>query len=266
MFNKFNERIKRLIMESEDKDEMLQLYNSNEFFIRFIEPLAKQIGVMSSKPFENCFQIAGVLKSVRDFFSKFKVDNSFMEKPNDFMIYSPMFTYSEKNHLMNRDEGYESSIEDYRTSPHCWENLDREVTLEGWFRFFDKGNLPIKSCKPDFIVDYFKDNFPKANKDFNETCPIVITFCVNCRGLKNSIWDEMTEWAVDADGINKTSNEEPDDFDYTQLNVKVPSEAELVEKSLKEIEKKNVEVKPEAKTEKAKKQTAKKPAKKKAKK
>lgn len=242
MLSKCDKFIRNILFESteneDEKKKMKELYHTNSFYLKFIEKLADECHVLATKQRENCFQIFGSLKSVKNFFSKFKVDDTLMDNPADFMIYSPMFSYGETKHNLKRDEDYpDKNAIDAAPYTHEIDNSARDTVHGTWFPLMDEKDVSkkIKAVKPSEISKYFNQFFPKANKDFNENICVYVEFQVNCEGWKNQIFDEMSEYAKTPDEMNEQLNEDDDDFDYTQLNVKNENDESTVKAALKEV-------------------------------
>lgn len=226
MNSKLNRFIKSLILEystdENDKKRIREMYHTNEFYLKFISTLAEECNVVATKQRENCFLVTGLLKNVEQFFNKLKVDSDFMDNPSDFKIYSPMFSYGETIHNLKYDEDYPVYEQPgVATQTHQIDNIVRHTVYGKWYNFFDETmNKKIKAIKPNEITKYFKTMFPKATKKFNENTDIFVEFQVNCENWKNQIFDEMSEYAKTPDEMNDFHNEDPIDFDYSQLNIK----------------------------------------------
>lgn len=266
MLKQFNTFVHKLISEAatEESDEKIikDTYHCNEFYAKFLQNLGEECSVVVTKQRQNCFLVYGVLKNVKDFFTKLKVDKTFMDNPEDFRIYTPMFSYGETAHNLKLDEDYpiykQAGIP---TQTHEVDNIVRQTVFGKWYPLFDekKPCQKIKGLKPSEITKYFKQTFPKATKDFNEEVEIYVEFQVNCEDWNNLIYDAMTEYAKDPDEMNDAHNEDPDDFDYTSLNVKDKQDDEKeAKKTLKDVKTKKEDIKPTVETKKAPKVTNKK--------
>ena len=243
MLKQFDKFIYNYISESseneDDTKKKIEVFTTNEFFFRFVKPIAEETGVLVTKQRENTFLVYGALKDVKNFFTKLKVDDTFMEKPSEFTIYSPMFTYGDQVHNLKRDEDYPIYHDaNHPTQTHEIDNLARDVIEGRWYSLIDdESTKKIKGIKPVDITRYFKEFYPKADKKFNEETTIYVEFQVNCDRRANQVYDEMSEYARNPDEMNDHTNEDPDDFDYTQLNVKNENDETIVKDALKDVTK-----------------------------
>jgi hypothetical protein len=57
------------------------------------------------------------------------------------------------------------------------------------------------------------------DKIFADTHDMYIEFQINTEGLKNQLWDEMTEYAKTPEEMNESFLNNDTDFDYSQLNL-----------------------------------------------
>lgn len=242
MLKKFDSLIKKILCESagndDDEKKIREAYHTNEFYYRFLDPVAEETHVLVTKNRNNTFLIYGSLKAIEDFFKALKVDETFMENPSEFKIYSPMFSYGENAHYLKMDEDY-PTVDKIGEAPytHAIDNQVRNTVHGRWYSLVDedKAGQKIKGVKPSEVSKYFKSIFPKADKNFNNETEIYFEFQVNCEDWKNQIYDEMSEYAKEPDEMNEYHNEDPDDFDYTQLNVKNVNDDAIVKNALKEI-------------------------------
>lgn len=226
MLKKFNQCISKYICESseneDEKTKSIEKLSTHEFYYKFIVPVVEEVGgiLEATVQRENTFLVAGSLKDIKKFFAAFKVDDSFMEKPADFQIYTPMFTYGEIIHNMKFDEDYPIyHTAEYGTYTHEDDNLARNVVEGRWYPFIDEEtSKKLKAVKPSEISKYFKSFYPKADKAFNEDCIIYVEFQVNCRGLANALYDDMSEYAKTEDEMNEAHQADAfEDFDYDVL-------------------------------------------------
>jgi len=234
MLKQLNRFLYGVISEQSDGDDdakkKVESFTTNEFFFKFIQGFAEECGVLATKQRENTFLVYGKLKDIKTFFSKFKVDSTFMENPAEFKIYSPMFTYGDEKHFLKLDEDYPIFHgAETPTLTHEVDNITRDTVTGRWYPMFDDEiSKKVKSMKPAEITKYFKSFFPKADKKFNEETEVYVEFQVNCDRRANQVWDEMSEYAKEPDEMNELHNADPEDFDYTQLVVKKQdSEADM---------------------------------------
>lgn len=241
MLKRFDRFLYNVISEqSENEDDAkkkAELFTTNEFFFKYVQPVAEESNVFATRQRENAFLVCGALKDIKTFFSKFKVDSIFMENPADFRIYSPLFTYGEVIHNLKFDEEYPIYNDGSRpTQTHELDNIAGNVVEGRWYSLFDEDSAKrIKGLKPADVSKYFKDFYPKANKKFNEDTTIYVEFQVNCSRRANQVYDEMSEYAKNPDEMNDAHNQEPDDFDYTQLNIKNENDEATVKAALKDV-------------------------------
>lgn len=255
MLNNFNNLIKSILLEQveEDKDEekekIMASYNTNEFYTRVLEPITDGLNVVLTKQRNNTYLVYGPVGDLIKFFNGIKVDKEFMDDPKEFKIYSPIFTYGDYMGKLKLDQFYPITNFEKTGVPftHELENIDGNVLEGKWYSIFEN-DVPdgkfIKGVAPsDMEKKVFKKMFPKGDKSFTENFVMYVEFQVNTEGLKNLIWDEMTEYAKDPDEMNDLHNSDPDDFDYTQLNVKNENDEATVKAALKDIKRSSKEFK-----------------------
>ena len=147
------------------------------------------------------------------------------------------YTYGDEVHNMKRDEEYPTYFRtDGPLSTHEVDNLVRNTVEGKWFSLIDgETTRKIKGVKPADVTKYFKNFFPKADKKFNEETTVYVEFQVNCNRRANQVYDEMSEYAKNSDEMNASHNDDPDDFDYTQLNIKNVNDEAEVKAALKDV-------------------------------
>lgn len=250
MLKNFNRLINSIIFESvEDKDEkrIREVYNCNEFYHRYLETLMDKINLENenssnlvvTKQRQNVFLITGFLKDVSKFFKELKVDEAFLEKPEEFKIYSPQWIVldtAEDIYIMGRNEMWPR--QDFNVpSTHDIDNSKnvRSTIFGKWFSFYkdDGKGLKIKGVKPSDLIKNF--NKLKKESSINDETIISVEFSVNCEQWANQIFDEMSEdsdieWRDDV-------NRNDEDFDYSLASLpKHSKDAENeAKKSLKDV-------------------------------
>lgn len=229
MLQRFDEFIYSYISESSGDEgatrKRLASFTTNEFFFRFIQPAAAAANVLATKQRENTFLVFGPLKGVKAFFAGLKVSGDYMERPSEFMVYSPQFTYGEHVHNLKRDEDY-PVCRSATTAPHMHEidNLVRDTIDGRWYPMLD-GGRKVKGIRPAEVARLLRGAYPKASGGFDEGAMVYVEFQVDCDGRANQIYDKMSEYAKSPDEMNALHSSSPDDFDYTQLNAKAEDRA-----------------------------------------
>lgn len=235
---------------SSDEEHGLLKISSNEFFSKYVKKAAEDKNVIVSIQRENTFLVQGLLNDIEKFFSAFKVDKDFMEKPDDFVVYSPIFTYGEIKHHMKYDEDYPIGL--YGFGPetsHIVDNAARDVVEGRWYSLFEEGENKVKSIKPSEITKYLRALFPKWTKEMEDDVLIFVEFTVDVKGYANTIYDKMSEYSniENREDANKREDkDDEEDFDYTVPLVKPPNDDDIVKAALKDVDRKFIDVDKEA--------------------
>lgn len=230
MLNKFNEYINEIILstvENSDNDEkrIREVYHCNEFYHRYLETLMDKINdtkkiddlkLLITKQRHNTFLVTGFLKDVMKFFTDFKIDEAFMEKPLDFRIYAPQYMILDTVddiHYMGRGEMWPKQDFDVPSTHDIDNKKGVRTTIFGrWFSFYedDKKGLKVKGVKPSDL----NKNFKKLKKEtsIDDNTIFSVEFSVNCEQWNNQIFDEMSEYS-DVEWRDDV-NSNHDDFDY----------------------------------------------------
>lgn len=252
MLKKFNEYINTIILESvensidQDEKRIREVYHCNEFFNRYLVPLTEKINsskknfdleLIVTKQRQNVFLVTGAVVDVMKFFNDFKIDEAFMEKPEDFRIFAPQYLLLEiadDIHYMGRGEMWPK--QDYNIpSTHDIDNkLGVRSTIFGkWFSFYedDAKGFKLKGVKPKDL----NKNFRKMKKEqaIDDNTIVSVEFAVNCEQWSNQIFDEMSENS-DIE-YREDVNMDHDDFDYTVAlkPVNNPESKELTDAEIK---------------------------------
>ena len=250
MLKNFNKLVKSVIFESiendDDEKRIREVYHCNEFFHRYIEPLVDSINekddgskLIVAKQRQNVFLVTGIFNDVSKFFNEFKIDEGFMENPQDFRIFSPQYMlldYADDIHYMGRGEMWPKQDFDVPGTHDVDNSKNVRSTVYGrWFSFYedDSKGYKLKGIKPKDLLK----NLKKMKKELpiDEVTIISIEFSVNCEQWKNQIFDEMSEYSdVEyRDDVNRND----DDFDYSLAALPKHSKEDEDEakKSLKDI-------------------------------
>lgn len=224
MLKNFNNLIKNIIFESSNLDEIndndekriREVYNCNEFYYRYLANKNSE-NLKITKQRQNTFLVTGYVKDVMKFFNEFEIDDAFMEKPEDFRIFSPQYLIlgvSDDIHYMGRGEMWPK--QDYNIpGTHDIDNSEgvRSTIYGRWFNFYedDSKGLKLKGVKPKDL----NKNFKKLKKEstIGDETIVSVEFSVNCEQWHCQIFDEMSEYSdVEyRDDVNRNE----DDFDYS---------------------------------------------------
>lgn len=240
MLNNFNNMIKSYLFQDaetdDEKSKIINAYNTNEFYLRFIQNIAIDNKVNATKQRNNCYLVYGTIRNLINFFNNLKVDKSFMKSPDDFKIYSPIFSFGELHANLKFDQYFpmDNYLKTCVPFTHETENFTGKITEGRWFNFSDNMQRTIKNIKPADVKNLLKSMFSKSDK-FLDECNMYIEFQINTDNLSNQLWDEMTEYAKTPEEMNEIFNDNDIDFDYSQLNVKNIDDENRVKSSLKDI-------------------------------
>lgn len=232
MLKKFNDLYSSLIFESQltetSKDWHRTVLTDAEFLKNYLVPIKLNKDGLVKDEFmcldfviarENTFRAIGNYKSIITFLDLFKVDDKFLPQGVKFEVFSPTISIVNNVHFNNLGEGY-----DYGCVPADSLNANNAIHNASndsrWYDFFET----IKSKETDTESTYkvrVKKIEPKKlkklveelvsakieefgefglNKDF--LC-IQLEFKVNCNGLANNLYDEMTYFKPDFKEIKK---------------------------------------------------------------
>ena len=151
MLKNFNKLVKSVIFESiendDDEKRIREVYHCNEFFHRYIEPLVDSINekddginLIVTKQRQNVFLVTGIFNDVSKFFNEFKIDEGFMENPQDFRIFSPQYMlldYADDIHYMGRGEMWPKQDFDVPGTHDVDNSKNVRSTVYGkWFSFY----------------------------------------------------------------------------------------------------------------------------------
>ena len=248
MLKNFNNLLKNIILEqvTEDNDDkyIKLVYHCNEFYNRYLADLAEDHNIGITKQRNNVFLAIGTFKDIISYFDHLKVDNMFMEKPEEFQICAPMYSFNdpEYEHRMQRGELYPQTSNQGVITTHDVDNKVRSTIFGKWFDFYENEKKGIKLLKlyPKKFKKYIKEIQKKY--DCKDEDIIYIEFSVNCEDWKNNIFEDMAEFRTEDDINSFVSNDNDkrnidDDFDYTQKCVVPKSNDDSHRKALKDIKK-----------------------------
>ena len=244
MLKNFNNYIKNIILEqvTEDKDEkyIKLVYHCNEFYVRYLSPLADEYNVSITKQRNNVFLAFGTFENIIKAFNNLKVDEMFMEKPADFVIVAPMYCFNdaEYEHKMQRGELYAPAFISAGVptpTTHDVDNVARNVVFGRWFDFYqnEKKGQKLLTITPSKFKKYIKEVQKKYDLTDNDN--IFIEFSVNCEDWKNNIFEDMAEYRTE-DEINEINSNKEKEIDFDYDLAKMPKENnEDHRKALKDI-------------------------------
>lgn len=206
MLNKLNKLYRKIIVQDciqEDFQKLIsaqtwrkQIYDDETFLNTYLKPLNENL--LISLDMQNTFRIDGLWKDVKDFLKKFKVDNKFIQKPEEFEIYAPMIVFSTNSfgHVNQFNEGF---------IPANAFNKNYTMTnaigiLQGrWMDLLDNNTeneyaIKVKHCTPKQLIDIIEYNI-KINgyEDLKDKLCIALEFYVNCSGFANGRLEEHSE-------------------------------------------------------------------------
>lgn len=173
----------------------------------------------------NTFRVSGIFKNISEFFTKLKVDTNYLEKPEEFFIYSPTYSFNDNEyaHLMNRDEGFpEGTVDPYSTL--AVNNRYRYINFGRWYipKIIDKTiaeyPIPVKTCVPKDLI-----KFLKADETINDDTVICIEFQLNCENYANQCFDMFSQYIPE--GV-----EEQAEIEKAEVNLEMEQPKEKNEK------------------------------------
>ena len=247
MLKNFNSLLKNIVLEqvTDDKDDKFVklIYHCNEFYNRYLADLAEDYHIGITKQRNNIFIAIGTFKDIISYFDHLKVDDMFMEKPEEFQICAPMYCFNdpEYEHSLQRGELYPQTSNQGVITTHDVDNKVRTTIYGKWFDFYENEKKGIKLLKlyPKKFKKYIKEVQKKYKCKDDDI--IYIEFSVNCEDWKNNIFEDMAEFRT-ADDINDLGagngddkRNIDDDFDYTQKCVVPKAKDDSHRAALKDI-------------------------------
>ena len=209
MLKKFNDLYSKILFEeTEEQDWFRKITKDKEFFIKYLNPLIQECNVRIAKARLNTFQVGGLYENVVKFLENFKVDNDFWNDSvlGEFVVYSPMITFCENIHLMDRTEGY-TAVEPI--SNYYQNNFARQVIEGHWYEPKQLENInnfeyPVraKSTTPKNFIKLIDNLIEELG--YTKDIIVIIEFQINCEGYINQCYDEMTSFrpAIDKNKVD----------------------------------------------------------------
>lgn len=247
MLTNFNNLLKSAlwqeIQNNDDEEQktdpgwLRSICDSNMFFYKYLKEQSEKNNVIPMKQMENMFAFFGNLDDIVKFLRSFKVDKDFMENPEEFLVFAPSFNLGDQNPPMSRDERYAPYTYD-ENSEHYIENLFNEKFDGTWIDLY-KGEGPtrvrIGKIKPNDLATELKKAVDLLLPGHKKNVPVLLKVEINCRGLVNAVWDELSDYVDIFGGDFEKKLHEKDDyeFDYNQLNTKEKTSFEGAEDSIK---------------------------------
>lgn len=227
MLNKFNNLVKNLLFEQADNTEsekrIKNTYNTNEFYLKILKPHSQDLEIFLTKQRNNTFLVIGPLPQLVKFFNTLKVDETFMDNPKEFKIYSPCISFGDRMVKLKLDQFFPIQHDIIYGVPttHELENSTGNVLEGQWFELHGEDDKPVKSIKPSELEKkFFNKVFFRSDKKYMNEIPLYFEFQVNTEDWNNQVWGEMSEWAKDPDEMNDLHNSDFEEFDYDRLNNK----------------------------------------------
>ena len=228
MLKKFDELYSKLVFEMSNKDievisdkDVDKLYlpkyqssinRTDEFFNHYIKNNMIKNHIFAGKDGENYFVFFGFLKNIISFLKSFKVDDLYMEKPEEFKMFSPMYTFDDDNYaelLHNGNPNYFSgeyfppeSFNAQCLNDYC--NIIRRIPRGRWYSF--KNIIQNNEDKTAAVIANVKDVTPKElisyldeiKKQRGEDTVLLVKVGVNCEGLTNINYDQQSYTITEA--------------------------------------------------------------------
>jgi hypothetical protein len=212
--NKFNNLYSKIISEMtnsrlDDKDIneknyttafISSIHRTDDFYNAYIANNALKSKIFAGKDGENFFILFGYLKNIKDFLKSFKVDNEFIEKPENFEVFGPMYTLDDDKYAELLHTGdCEYFVPESNNTPCLNElsNIMRRIPRGRWYDIKQSikneasgVEIPykIKSISPIDLSKTLDEIITDRDKAF------FVKFGVNCEGLSNINYDQNSMW------------------------------------------------------------------------
>jgi hypothetical protein len=221
MLKKFNDLYNKLILESKEyfdepaKDEWHRtVLTDAEFLKNYLVPIKLNKDGLVKDEFmcldfviarENTFRAIGNYKSIITFLDLFKVDDKFLPQGVKFEVFSPTISIVDNVHFNNFGEGY-----DYGCVPadslNAYNSIHNASNDSRWYDFFETiksketntesaYKVRVKKIEPKKLKKLVEELVSAKTEEFGfnkDFLCIQLEFKVNCNGLANNLFDEMT--------------------------------------------------------------------------
>jgi hypothetical protein len=229
MLKKFNDLYSSLIFESQStetsKDWHRIVLTDDEFLKKYLIPLKyDKEGNIKDKfscldfviARENTFRAIGNCECILEFLSAFKVDDEFLPEGVKFEVFSPTISIVDNIHINNIGEGYTyGSVANDTLLAH--QSIYGASNDSRWYDFFETiksketntesaYKVRVKRIEPKKLktmVEEFINEKVNAHGLNKKLMTLQLEFKVNCNGLANNLYDEMTYFKPEFKEIKK---------------------------------------------------------------
>ena len=228
MLKKFDELYSKLIFEMSNKDADVMsdkdidklyvpayqssIHRTDEFFNHYIKNNMIKNQLFAGKDGENYFVFLGALANIIKFLKDFRVDKLYMEKPEEFKMFSPMYTFDDDNYaeiLHTANPKYFSgeyfapeSFDSQCLNDYC--NMVRRIPRGRWYSFKDviqknEDGTPaimadVKEVTPNDLVSRLNE----IKEQHGDDIVLLVKVGVNCEGLSNINYDQQSHTITEA--------------------------------------------------------------------
>lgn len=236
MLKKLNDLYNNLIYENSEDIWIRQITNDNDFLMKYLNPLRKKYVVDIVKARLNTFRIGGGYNDVINALENFKVDSDYWNDTvmgKEFVVYSPMVSFGEYQHFMNRDEGYSvGSVA--LNSQYALDNYKRRIIEGRWYELKELPNktdfdYPVRAkyATPKDLCKMI-DNLRESLNYDKDGSAIIVEFVLNCENLGNQVYDEETVFVPLNN--NEKNNHDVNAFDKKDEKPTVITKVDKLEK------------------------------------